>query len=143
MDVKSHKCLECDTRMSNYNNLLAHMACVHYKETLTQFYGENDRKCKLCNKECHDERKLLSHLVLFHKCLNSILPLQNPLKIVQNDKPEMNGSKMENGLNGSKMRRSKDISNKESTRRLAAYKCNKCSKKYESYKGNTYGLLCI
>jgi len=84
---KLYRCDVCPQKMNKRNNINVHMATLHYRNDLKEYYGEKEWTCGVCQREFDTERKLLSHLVIKHRLLNNVLKRKNKSKKKEKVKP--------------------------------------------------------
>ena len=67
------ECGICKAVTSSKFSHARHMAWVHYKDELKQFYGETENECGLCNVKTKDEMSLVRHIASVHNELKKIM----------------------------------------------------------------------
>ena len=97
------------------------MGVNHYEKKLSKFFGK-DNACSLCLKKNASKRLLISHLVLYHKALDKIIPSKAFVK-TGNVPPKKKKKKESKSLPKKKIA-------KVSAVKVDGYRCYRCPSRF-------------
>ena len=75
-------CPKCKYSATNFMNLYAHVACLHYRYQLLAMSGHS-KTCRLCDKTFIQKNALLVHVARVHNGLKGVFPLSKSDFILQ------------------------------------------------------------